>query len=366
MCVYTAPGDKYITNDIVYFAYRVCLNTVKINNRVVAILSVIGSVMGAALIADWQSIGYDPCTRFSVFHNPEIENNITSLLVDTNFHPAMTVPQYNNSCTLVKVSDSGFQARLEKFSKRQSHNQTHTEGDTLHLQCSNITEEELDCLGCSRSNTSSCMTYRVNVNDSCYDLVSEEVTETVTSELHNSSGSGITCSALNESMSVCITVQNVASFSASQVDDFKQAVSILTEAVLHSDDELFSTIAGIQTVRVEDHPEFKIKPELLDASDLCLSSPDNCYWNQFSPITKVDCFACPPICRSVKQSLNFIQFAIGVTIFVLVIPISRVVLMVLISDNLSPENQVRNRMLNNVGLIIYYLHDCRVHSQEWL
>lgn len=323
-----------------------CLNTVKINNRVVAILSVIGSIVGAALIADWQSIGYDPCIRFSVFHNPEIEDNITSLLIDTGISPAMTTPQYNSNCTLLKVSDSGFQATLEKFSQHQPHNQTHSETDTLHLQCSNITEEELDCLGCSRSNTSSCMTYRVNVNDSCYDLVSEEVTETVTSELHNSSGSGITCSALNKSMSVCITVQNVASFSASQIDDFKQAVSILTEAVMHSDDdELFSTIAGIQTVRVEDHPEFKIKPELLDASDLCLSSPDNCYWNQFSPITNVDCFACPPICRSVKHSLNFIQFAIGVTIFVLVIPISRVVLMVLISDNLSAENQVRSSIM---------------------
>ena len=327
------------------FPYRVCLNTVKINNRVVAILSVIGSIIGATLIADWQSIGYDPCIKFSVFHNPEIEDNITSLLIDSSINPAMIAPQYNNNCTLVKVSDSSFQATLEKFSKRQSHNQTHIEGDALHLQCSNVTDQELDCLGCSTNNTSSCMTYRVNVNDSCYDLVSEEATETMTSELHNSSGSGITCSALNKSMSVCITVQNVASFSASQVNDFKQAVSILTEAVMHSDgDELFSTIAGIQNVRVEDHPEFKIKPELLDASDLCLSSPDNCYWNQFSPITKVDCFACPPICRSVKRSLNFIQFAIGVTIFVLVIPISRVVLMVLISDNLSPENQVRNRI----------------------
>ena len=329
---------------VVRFPCRVCLNTVKINNRIVAILSVVGSIIGAALIADWQSIGNDPCIKFSVFHNPEIEDNITSLLVDTNISPAMTVPQYiNNSCTLINVNDSEFQARLEKISEHQSHEQTLAHNAALHLQCSNVTDEELDCLGCSTNNASGCMTYRVNVNDSCYDLVSEKMTEIMSSELHNSSGSGITCSALNNSMSVCITVQNVASFSVSQVKDFKQAVSILTEAVMHSDsDELFSTMADVQNVRVEDHPEFKIKPELLDASDLCLSSPDNCYWNQFSPITKVDCFACPPICRSVKQSLNFIQFAIGVTIFVLVIPISRVVLMVLISDNLSPENQVRN------------------------
>ena len=325
------------------YNYRVCLNTVKVNNRIVAIFSVVGSIIGATLIADWQSIGYDPCIKFSVFHNPEIEDNITSLLIDSDIiSPAgVTVPQYGSSnCTLYNIDDTEFQASLKQLSRHQSHNQTFDNG-TVHLHCSNITDEQLDCLGCSTSNTSSCMTYRVNVNDSCYDLVSKKMTEFVASEFLNSSESGITCSALNESMSVCITVQNVGSFSANQISDFKEAVSILTKAVINGDDsELLSTLADVQNVRVEDHPEFKIKPELLDASDLCLSSPDNCYWNQFSPITNVDCFACPPICRSVDWSLNFVQFAIGVTIFVLVIPISRVVLMVLISDNLSPENQV--------------------------
>jgi len=32
------------------------------------------TIVGAALIADWQAIGYDPCTRFSPFHHPELTN----------------------------------------------------------------------------------------------------------------------------------------------------------------------------------------------------------------------------------------------------------------------------------------------------
>ena len=316
-----------------------------------AILSVVGSIVGAALIADWQSIGHDPCTQYSVFHNPELEDNISSLLTDANISPAMTTPQRaQDNCMLFNANDTSFQARLERFSENRSQEQTHERGNIMQLQCNNITDDEFDCLSCnsvSVNDTDGCMSYHVNVNDSCYHVVSEKMAETTgPSELQNSTGSSIVCSALNSSLTICINVQNVASFSLGQIQDFKQAVSILTEAVVHSEsDELLSEIAEIQKVRVEDHPEFMIKPELLDASDLCLSSPDNCYWNQFSPVTKVDCFACPPICRSVKRSLNFIQFIIGVAIFVLVIPISRVVLMVLISDNLSPENQVRKGVL---------------------
>jgi len=46
----------------------------KINSRVIAMLGVTSSIVGAALIADWQAIGHDPCTQFSLFHHPEIIN----------------------------------------------------------------------------------------------------------------------------------------------------------------------------------------------------------------------------------------------------------------------------------------------------
>ena len=33
------------------------------------------SVLGAFLMADWQSIPYDPCTELSLFHHPELADN---------------------------------------------------------------------------------------------------------------------------------------------------------------------------------------------------------------------------------------------------------------------------------------------------
>ena len=55
-------------------------------------LGVTASIVGTALIADWQAIGHDPCTQFSPFHHPELTNragaiclnNLTNLEVHIN------------------------------------------------------------------------------------------------------------------------------------------------------------------------------------------------------------------------------------------------------------------------------------------
>ena len=62
-----------------------------------------------------------------------------------------------------------------------------------------------------------------------------------------------------------------------------------------------------------------IESEILVAREQCLNSPDNCYWNQYSPLTNVECLGCPPICRGVHKSLNFYLFSIGVAISALIL-----------------------------------------------
>jgi len=56
-------------------------------------LGVTASIIGPALIADWQAIGHDPCTQFSLFHHPELTNetkiclnayNVTNLKTHIN------------------------------------------------------------------------------------------------------------------------------------------------------------------------------------------------------------------------------------------------------------------------------------------
>lgn len=80
-----------------------------------------------------------------------------------------------------------------------------------------------------------------------------------------------------------------------------------------------------------------VEPEILGAREQCLHSSDNCYWNQYSPLTKIECVGCPPICRGVYKSLNFLLFSVGVAISAFVIPITEVVWTVLIADNLGDD-----------------------------
>ena len=71
------------------------------------------------------------------------------------------------------------------------------------------------------------------------------------------------------------------------------------------------------------------------------SSPDHtCYWNPMSPVTGKLCKDCDQTCRSVQKSLNFIQFAIGVTLLTSCTPVATVVVNVVTSDFIPQEFQV--------------------------
>ena len=99
-----------------------------------------------------------------------------------------------------------------------------------------------------------------------------------------------------------------------------------------------SNVIGNSTTGIPDHiVTIAVEPEILGAREQCLHSPDNCYWNQYSPLTKVECLGCPPICRGVHKSLNFFLFSVGVAISAFVIPIAEVVWTVLITDNLGDD-----------------------------
>ena len=58
--------------------YRLLLQQVKLNSRIIAVIGFLLSIAGAALAADWQSLPGDPCTKLSPFHHPEIAANYSN------------------------------------------------------------------------------------------------------------------------------------------------------------------------------------------------------------------------------------------------------------------------------------------------
>ena len=67
---------------------------------------------------------------------------------------------------------------------------------------------------------------------------------------------------------------------------------------------------------------------------------EHCQWIPNSVITKQHCGDCQPICRSVRHSLNFVQFSIGAFWFMFSMPVAEVSLPLVISDSIREEFQV--------------------------
>lgn len=57
--------------------YRIILQQIKLSSRAIAIIGLLMSIVGCALIGDWQAISFDECTYFSPYHNPTLHINET-------------------------------------------------------------------------------------------------------------------------------------------------------------------------------------------------------------------------------------------------------------------------------------------------
>ena len=168
--------------------FRLFMQSLKINSRIITILGMVFSILGLAIMADWQSVMYDPCTEYSLYHHPELARN-----------HSIRSP----SVVATKLQDV----------------------QELHAQVTDNTVYEM-------------------------------------------------------AMNKCESLHNNAEY--------------------------------------------------------------RCHWIPNSEVTNSNCGACPPICRSKKQTLNFIQFCIGAFEFILTIHISRLGAMLATSDIVAKEYQVRH------------------------
>ena len=82
--------------------------------------------------------------------------------------------------------------------------------------------------------------------------------------------------------------------------------------------------------------------EMLQAShcEARSSSGHDCYWNPVSRVTGKLCKDCDPVCRSVQKSLNFVQFALGVTLLTSTIPVATITTSLVTTQFLPLELQV--------------------------
>ena len=200
------------------------MQRLKLNSRIITILGILSTIVGLMLMADWQSIPHDPCTDFSLYHNPGITNNLSDRL-----NPCLTAlggchwPQ--NGSSVHNVSATQNKIAVTK----------------LFLQYVEMPESIVHTQG-----------VHPVLNVTIY----------------------------NRAMNVCES---------------------LRESQYH------------------------------------------CHWVPKSILTGELCEACPPMCRGIGHTLNFIQFTIGALIYRISYPIPWVANMIVLSDVAGKDYQVGYR-----------------------
>ena len=292
-------------------------------------------------MADWQSIGHDPCIQYSPYFHPELQNMTTQdkPLVDV----ANSVTQQEIMCE--ELDFSSYISAGDEVTSLLEGTQVVVCQEGFHLgQVNRMLDLECEvrssgsCLRfVTNQSSSNCFYFRVTSGNLCL-----EMPDTGNGSNYLARRS-ISCDAPKHPFSLCASFRSVSrdsrplSMTMYAFQEFKEVIQMLTVAV-----------AG--------HPEYSNINVQADSSSQSNSSQTgmtprehceamgqgeyNCYWNQASQITHQGCDECPQICYSEHKSLNFVQFCIGAFFLVIAIPPTRIALMVLIFDNLHRELQV--------------------------
>ena len=200
------------------------MQRLKLNSRIITILGILSTIVGLMLMADWQSIPHDPCTDFSLYHNPGIANNLSDQL---------------NPC--------------------------------------------LTALG------------------GCH--------------WPQNGGSVHNVSATENKIAV--------------IELFLQYVE-MPESIVHTQ--------GVHPVL-----NVTIYNRAMNVCESLRESQYHCHWVPKSILTGELCEACPPMCRGIGHTLNFIQFTIGALIYRISYPIPWVANMIVLSDVAGKDYQVGYR-----------------------
>ena len=76
------------------------------------------------------------------------------------------------------------------------------------------------------------------------------------------------------------------------------------------------------------------------ACELLSTDTYQCFWNPHSQVTGEYCAECLKVCRSVKKSLTFVQFSLGLVLFISTLPLVPVTFRILASEIVPVESVV--------------------------
>ena len=313
---------------------RFGLHLLKVNARIMAISGATASCIGLLIMMDWQSIGYDPCTQYSPYHHPELVNSTIPVGPETHIvvQQQESVCQELNLPSFVSVGDdTASQLEGTKVSVCQGNFHLGQVNRTLDLDCE-IRSSDSCAHFSSRHSSSSCFSFQVLSGELCLEA------QDTGGHTNHSTLMSVSCVSPDHPFFLCATFimgsenNKLLSMTMYAFQELKELVQMLTVAIAAH--PRYSAQTRNSSANTSEPRTPRERCEAMAQSDY------KCYWNQASKITHQECDHCPQICRSELKSLNFVQFCIGMLLFAVAIPLSRIALMVIISNNISRGMQV--------------------------
>ena len=280
------------------------------------VIGLIVSIIAYGLLGDWQAILADPCTKSSIFHHPELQQQYVSQLY---------TPTTPNNASMAEISTFLCEKSSELLTIEKNMIDmdiyvfpTTIEKEGLTSGCEFVSSCPISCtqqdLNKIYSVYPTCLHLRVDYENQCLYMLHSKLQE---AEAYQDKFI-YSCCLHKSQIKLCIYVSAAASHSP-------QYASI----------EEYMEYINIQTVQVIEHRLATL------AEKICDGQPHHsCHWNPHSEVTGRYCEDCPPICRDKSKYLQFSQFVIGASILLACGEIVRVPMIGILSDIVDKDNQV--------------------------
>ena len=255
-------------------------------------------------MTDWQAIGSDPCTAYSLFHHPQLANYYRLQVIDSNNSSNLLAQSQDNHYTWCSkdlksshVTSRSFATCVPVSSCASRSDHSKAEFQVIFYVYSNKPKDDV-CF-------SQIQTYQSR------DKVTEHIARTDTDT--------VLCTSGTASVSSCFVLDNMRRNTSS------------TSSLV---DESLVAKVHVQSLEVVEWAVYQM------AVNRCEAASSYCHWIPNSQVTNKHCSDCQPICRDTRRTLNIVQFAIGLTFMFSTLTLLYTGAFLLLSDCVSTKYQV--------------------------
>ena len=291
MCVCVCACSVGNSCQFKIISYRYILQFFKVSSYSLTVTGLVCTIIGLFIMTDWQAIGNDPCTAYSILHHPQLLEFYKQELTEQRQDKKRLCSSPNNKSSIALL-------------------------DAQETTCSLVTSCEQTALK-AVFQVEYVKTPKAEV---CFDRIEASNVgpkSLKTLKQSTESSDAVHCASLDESsrtVSSCFLLK-------------KSNISIDRSLLM------WAHMQSLEVVYVDEEVYHM-------AVNRCESAGEHCHWIPNSPVTGKHCSDCQPICRDTRRTLHFAQFGLGLVFFFSTLTLLFTGTFLLLSDTVSKSYQV--------------------------